>query len=76
VHPSDLQLRLTASPGVQISGGLQFDGPTWRAYGGGEHAPSAAEATREQQIAVAEKLREDRGGYSAWPACSQRLGLE
>ncbi|MFR9802604.1 transglycosylase family protein [Pseudonocardia sp. RS010] len=62
--------------GNGYSGGLQFDGPTWRAYGGGEYAPSAAEATREQQIAVAEKVREDRGGYSAWPACSQRLGLE
>ncbi|MCE0764132.1 transglycosylase family protein [Pseudonocardia kujensis] len=62
--------------GSGYSGGLQFDGPTWKAYGGGEYAPSAGEATREQQIAVAEKVREDRGGYSAWPACSQRLGLE
>ena len=63
------------SPPVQISGGLQFDAATWKAYGGDAYAPSADRATREQQIAVAEKVRDDRGGYSAWPACSTKLGL-
>jgi hypothetical protein len=56
-------------------GGLQFDAATWKAYGGDQYASSADKATREQQIAVAEKVRDDRGGYSAWPACSARLGL-
>ncbi|WP_234028092.1 transglycosylase family protein [Pseudonocardia dioxanivorans] len=56
-------------------GGLQFDAATWKAYGGDAYAPSADRATREQQIAVAEKVRDDRGGYSAWPACSTKLGL-
>jgi hypothetical protein len=48
---------------------------TWQAYGGTDYAPTAAQATKEQQIAVAEKLRAARGGYSAWPACSRKLGL-
>ncbi|GAA4554858.1 hypothetical protein GCM10023175_53880 [Pseudonocardia xishanensis] len=61
--------------GNGYSGGLQFDSSTWKAYGGDAYAPSAAEASREQQIAVAEKLRDDRGGYGAWPACSRKLGL-
>jgi len=56
-------------------GGLQFDDPTWRAHGGTEFAPRADRATREEQILVATRLRDDRRGYGAWPACSRRLGL-
>ncbi|NMH91113.1 DUF4038 domain-containing protein [Pseudonocardia bannensis] len=56
-------------------GGLQFDDATWRGYGGTEFAPRADEATREQQIAVATRVRDDRGGYGSWPACSKKLGL-
>ncbi|WP_296375781.1 resuscitation-promoting factor [Pseudonocardia sp.] len=57
-------------------GGLQFDAGTWRAYGGTEYAPLPHQATREEQIAVAQKVRDDRGGgYGAWPACSRKLGL-
>ncbi|WP_409184964.1 transglycosylase family protein [Amycolatopsis sp. VS8301801F10] len=47
-------------------GGLQFDRQTWNAYGGGQYAPTADKATREQQIAIAERVRDARGGYSAW----------
>jgi hypothetical protein len=56
-------------------GGLQFDARTWAAYGGTQYAPLPHQATREQQIAVATKMRDARGGYSAWPACSRKLGL-
>lgn len=56
-------------------GGLQFDAGTWRAYGGTQYAPLPHQATREQQIAVASKVRDDRGGFGAWPACSSKLGL-
>jgi uncharacterized protein YabE (DUF348 family) len=57
-------------------GGLQFDAGTWRANGGTDYAPLPNQATREQQIAVAEKVRDGRGGgYGAWPACSRKLGL-
>jgi uncharacterized protein YabE (DUF348 family) len=56
-------------------GGLQFDVGTWRAYGGDAYAAYPHQATREQQIAIATKLRDDRGGYGAWPACARQLGL-
>ncbi len=56
-------------------GGLQFDAGTWRAYGGIAYAPLPHQAGREEQIAIASKVRDDRGGYGAWPACSRKLGL-
>jgi uncharacterized protein YabE (DUF348 family) len=56
-------------------GGLQFDAGTWRAYGGTDYAPLPHEASREEQIDVASKVRDDRGGYGAWPACASKLGL-
>ncbi len=55
-------------------GGLQFSPSTWSAYGGQEFAPYAYQATREQQIAVAERTLAGQG-WGAWPACSARLGL-
>jgi hypothetical protein len=55
-------------------GGLQFDYSTWLAYGGGEYAQYAHLATREQQIAIAERLRAARG-FQPWPACRVKLGL-
>ncbi|MEU6645694.1 transglycosylase family protein [Saccharomonospora sp. NPDC046836] len=56
-------------------GGLQFNKSTWDAYGGSQYASYPNDATREQQIAIATKVRDDRGGYGAWPACSSKLGL-
>ncbi|WP_316689659.1 transglycosylase family protein [Pseudonocardia sp. H11422] len=56
-------------------GGLQFDASTWRAYGGTQYAPLPHQASREEQIAVATQVRDDRGGYGAWPACARKLGL-
>ncbi|MDT8911349.1 transglycosylase family protein [Amycolatopsis sp. PS_44_ISF1] len=47
-------------------GGLQFDKQTWNAYGGQQYAPTANLATREQQIDIANKVRDARGGYGAW----------
>lgn len=55
-------------------GGLQFTPSTWRGFGGGQFAPSAHLATREQQIFVAEKVLAVQG-WGAWPACSRKLGL-
>ncbi|WP_288831779.1 resuscitation-promoting factor Rpf1 domain-containing protein [uncultured Corynebacterium sp.] len=55
-------------------GGLQFSASTWRAYGGAEYAPTADQASREQQIAVAERTLAAQG-WGAWPACSASLGL-
>jgi len=56
-------------------GGLQFNRQTWNAYGGDQYAELPHQASREEQIAVATRLRDDRGGYGAWPACSRKLGL-
>jgi uncharacterized protein YabE (DUF348 family) len=56
-------------------GGLQFDLQTWQSNGGTQYASRPDLATREQQIAVATKVRDDRGGYSAWPVCSKKVGL-
>jgi hypothetical protein len=55
-------------------GGLQFAHGTWHAYGGGTYAEYPHQATREEQIAVAENLRAARG-YQPWPACRIKLGL-
>ncbi|MCV0404218.1 MAG: transglycosylase family protein [Chloroflexi bacterium] len=55
-------------------GGLQFNLGTWQDYGGAAYAAYPHEATREEQIAVAEKLRAARG-YAPWPACRAKLGL-
>ena len=56
-------------------GGLQFSASTWTAFGGGAYAPRADLASREQQIAVAEKTLAAQG-WGAWPACSAKLGLD
>ena len=64
------------STGNGYYGGLQFDAGTWRAFGGSTYAALPSQASREEQIAVAEKVRDSRGGgYGAWPACSRKLGL-
>lgn len=55
-------------------GGLQFSRSTWAAFGGTAYAARADLATKDQQIAVAEKVLEGQGP-GAWPACSVRAGL-
>ncbi|MFC9132276.1 transglycosylase family protein [Streptomyces sp. NPDC057099] len=55
-------------------GGLQFTQSTWEAYGGRTYAVRADLATKDQQIAVAEKVL-DGQGPGAWPVCSERAGL-
>ncbi|MFF4894820.1 transglycosylase family protein [Streptomyces sp. NPDC001068] len=55
-------------------GGLQFTQSTWEAYGGTRYAPRADLATRDQQIAVAEKVLGGQGP-GAWPVCSVQAGL-
>lgn len=51
-------------------GGLQFSPSTWRAYGG---SGSASGASREEQIAVAERVLAAQG-WGAWPVCSRKAG--
>ncbi|MFF3495652.1 transglycosylase family protein [Streptomyces sp. NPDC002795] len=55
-------------------GGLQFTQERWEQYGGLDYAPRADQASRSQQISVAEKVLDDKG-VSAWPMCSLTSGL-
>lgn len=63
------------STGNGYHGGLQFDEPTWREFGGDRYAPTADGASKDQQIEIATKVRDTRGGYGSWPACARELGL-
>ena len=53
-------------------GGVQFAAGTWASHGGGQYAPSAQLATKEQQIAVAERVLATQG-RGAWPVCGGPL---
>ena len=57
--------------GNGYAGGLQFSAGTWAGHGG---TGSASDATREQQIAVAEQVQAAQG-WGAWPSCAAQLGL-
>ncbi|WP_326765975.1 transglycosylase family protein [Streptomyces sp. NBC_01591] len=64
----------SADLGNGYYGGLQFSQETWKAYGGEAYAERADLASRAQQIAVAEKVLDDRGPQ-AWPSCAVISGL-
>ncbi|MFJ7074174.1 transglycosylase family protein [Streptomyces sp. NPDC098781] len=66
--------RWHVNTGNGFYGGLQFAQSTWEAYGGARYAARADLATKDQQIAVAEKVL-DGQGPGAWPVCSVRAGL-
>lgn len=63
-----------ANTGNGYYGGLQFSRRTWTGYGGGAYAGTANNASRAQQIAIAEKVLRGQG-WNAWPTCSRRMGL-
>ncbi|MFF7470638.1 transglycosylase family protein [Streptomyces sp. NPDC008092] len=53
-------------------GGLQFSASTWAAYGGTQYAAQANQATKAQQITIAEKVLAAQG-KGAWPVCGTGL---
>jgi hypothetical protein len=55
-------------------GGLQFAHSTWVGFGGQKYATYAHQATKAQQIAIAQKVLAVQGP-GAWPVCSVRAGL-
>ncbi|MER5202279.1 peptidoglycan DD-metalloendopeptidase family protein [Streptomyces sp. NPDC002825] len=55
-------------------GGLQFTQSTWERYGGTHYAPRADLASKDQQIAIAERVLKGQGP-GAWPSCGPRAGL-
>jgi hypothetical protein len=60
-----------ANTGNGEYGGLQFKPATWAQYGG---VGNPAAASREQQIAVANRVLDDQG-LDAWPKCGSSSGL-
>ncbi len=53
-------------------GGLQFSASTWAAYGGTQYASTADQASKSQQIEIAEKVLAGQG-KGAWPSCGVGL---
>ncbi|MFM9607685.1 transglycosylase family protein [Streptomyces niveiscabiei] len=53
-------------------GGLQFSASTWAAYGGTAYASTANQASKSQQIEIAEKVLASQG-KGAWPSCGVGL---
>lgn len=66
--------RWNINTGNGFYGGLQFTPSTWRGFGGKEFAAMAHQASREEQIVVAERVLAKQG-WNAWPACSRKLGI-
>ncbi|MGW7073577.1 transglycosylase family protein [Streptomyces sp. NPDC054855] len=64
----------SADAGNGYYGGLQLSQQTWEEHGGLDFAPSADQASRSQQISVAEKVLDDQG-TKAWPSCAPVAGL-
>jgi len=64
----------SANDGNGYYGGLQLTQENWQKYGGLSYAPTADQASRSQQIAVAEKVLDARG-LVAWPTCGPLSGL-
>ncbi|WP_020664450.1 transglycosylase family protein [Amycolatopsis benzoatilytica] len=60
----------STSTGNGYYGGLQFTQSTWKAYGG---TGSPQGASRDQQIAVAERVLQGQG-IGAWPVCGKKGG--
>src|SRR5690606_34861567 len=64
---------------ARFYGGLHFNKMSWDwavDVGGHDVPPWPHEATRAQQIEVAETLRRIHpAGWGAWPACTRKLGL-
>jgi resuscitation-promoting factor RpfA len=63
----------STNTGNGFYGGLQFSRSTWRAYGGGAYASTADDASRSEQIRIAEKVL-DGQGIGAWPVCGRKGG--
>ncbi|MEV6834890.1 transglycosylase family protein [Streptomyces sp. NPDC051133] len=64
----------SADPGNGYYGGLQISQADWDKYGGAQYAERADQASRSQQIAVAEKIVADQG-TKPWATCALLAGM-
>lgn len=62
----------SADTGNGFFGGLQFTQSSWEMVGG---TGNPADASRNEQIMRADMLEQEQG-WTAWPVCSQKLGLD
>jgi LysM repeat protein len=62
----------SSNTGNGYYGGLQFSASTWAAYGGTSYASTANQASKSEQISVAEKVLAAQG-KGAWPTCGVGL---
>lgn len=58
-----------------FEGGLQFDATTWAEFREPWMPDTAAYASREQEIWVAQKVVAKQG-WDAWPVCSWKVGAQ
>jgi hypothetical protein len=66
--------RWSIDSGNGYYGGLQILPSTWDEAGGRAYAPMPHEATRRQQINIAERILRWQG-WQAWPQCARMLDL-
>ncbi|MBT2528510.1 transglycosylase family protein [Streptomyces sp. ISL-99] len=66
--------QIVSSGAPTYYGGLQFSKSTWDAFGGRQYAAYAHQATKMQQILIAEKVLAVQG-QGAWPHCGPAAGL-
>ncbi|MFJ4006760.1 transglycosylase family protein [Streptomyces sp. NPDC090023] len=64
----------SADTGNGYYGGLQMSQDDWDKYGGTQYAASADQASRSQQISVAEKILAEQG-TTHWATCALLAGL-
>ncbi|MEU2052073.1 transglycosylase family protein [Streptomyces bungoensis] len=64
----------SADTGNGYYGGLQISQDDWDKYGGAQYADTADQASRSQQISIAEKILADRG-TTPWATCALTAGL-
>lgn len=65
---------LSFDHGDIYEGGLNFHPGTWDEFRDAGMADHAGEASRAEQIVVAERVLEAQG-WGAWPVCSRKVGL-
>ncbi|WP_167745591.1 transglycosylase family protein, partial [Streptomyces virginiae] len=64
----------STNTGNDYYGGLQISKPTWDAYGGQKYAAYPHQATKQQQVLIAEKILAGQGA-GAWGTCGAAAGL-
>jgi hypothetical protein len=64
-----------ASTSDGYEGGVHFMNSTWLGGGGGQYAPHANLATREQQIDIARSVLRGSSVSQQWPVCGPKVGL-